>query len=143
MKKSQSVSSILIILLSIISFGAIAQPPAGRLSPEEMAQREKQNLYKKITDLSEDQTALVDGIYDEFAQSLDEARKEARENRDREAMRTKMTALREEKDGLMKDVLNDSQWAIYEEMNAAQKKKMEERRQQRQNGGNGEPQLEN
>lgn len=133
MKKTHIISFLTLGLLIILSLNAICQPPGGRMTPEETVLREKQNMYKKITDLSEDQTVLIDGIYDEFAQSFDEIRKEARENRDREGMRTKMETLRSEKDELMKDVLSDSQWVIYEEMNAAQKKKMEERREQRGN----------
>ena len=82
----------------------------------DMVSREKQTLYKNISDLSEDQKLLLDGIYDEFALTMKQNMEEMRNNRgsmDRESMRAKMDALREEKNNLIKDVLNSDQYAIY------------------------------
>lgn len=81
--------------------------------PEEMLKREKQELYKQVTDLSDDQTALIDGIYTEFGETLKENFEEMRQNNDREGMREKMDALNKEKDGLIADVLNEEQYAVY------------------------------
>ena len=77
----------------------------------------------------------LDGIYDEFAQTLEETFQEVRKSGKREEMRPKMEALRSEKDELMKDILSDDQWLVYAEMNEAQKKRMEERRKEHQNSG--------
>ena len=78
-----------------------------------MLSREKQALYEQVTDLSEDQKLLLDGIYEEFAVTLKETFEEMRQTNDREARREKMRALRKEKDGLIADVLNEEQYATY------------------------------
>jgi hypothetical protein len=119
-----------------------AQPQGGRgpgpggFDPDEMVKREKQNLFKSIEDLTDDQKLLLDGIYDEFALSIRELRDEMRQTRDFQAMRPKMMALREEKDGLIKDVLNEGQYAIYLGLMENRRRQMEEYRQGRQNAGN-------
>ena len=122
-------------ILTICSYASFAQPPGGRMSPEDRVKREKQNLYKNIDDLSEDQTMIIDDIYDEFAVTLDETFQEVRKSGNREEMRPKMEALMAEKDELLKDILNEDQWLIYVEMDEAQRKRMEENREQRTNNG--------
>ncbi len=87
--------------------------PGGGFDPDEMIQREKQNVYKVVTDLSTDQKTLLDGIYEEFGDSFKEIRDEVRQTRDFKAMRPKMEALRKEKDGLIKDVLSEDQYQLY------------------------------
>lgn len=106
--------------LLFISLLAAAQPPRGGRpggrgpgNPEEFIAREKQALYTKITDLSEDQKILIEGIYDEFAVTLKETFEEFRESGNREGRREKMQALRAEKDELMADVLNPEQFETY------------------------------
>ncbi|MEP2276368.1 MAG: hypothetical protein ABJH98_12990 [Reichenbachiella sp.] len=129
----------IIVLLSMLTFsiGAMAQPP-GRMDPNEMIAREKQNIYKKITDLSDDQKLLIDGIYEEFGDTMIETRKEMRNgNVPREQMREKMMSTLAEKDALMADVLNEDQLKIYDEMMASNKKQMEQMRQKRQQQGQG------
>ncbi|MDF9799301.1 hypothetical protein OKW21_004564 [Catalinimonas alkaloidigena] len=110
--------SVFVLLISLSSLKAQRPggggPPGG--GPEEMVSREKQALYEQITDLSDDQTALLDGIYDEFATTLKEAFEESRGSNDREARREQMQALRQEKDELIADVLNEEQYAIYEKL---------------------------
>ncbi|MFT6167328.1 MAG: flagellar biosynthesis/type III secretory pathway protein FliH [Vicingaceae bacterium] len=107
---------ILTIILGLSSFLIQAQPPGGRQAggPEVMIAREKQNVLEKVEKLTEDQKLLVSGIYDEFAVTLKEAFEEARESGTREGMREKMQGLREEKDALIKDVLNEEQFATYQ-----------------------------
>lgn len=136
MKSLKIILSITVMILC--SYSSFAQPPGGRMSPKDRVMREKQNLYKKVDTFSEDQTMIIDGIYDEFATSLEETFQEVRKSGNREEMRPKMEALRTEKDELMKDILNDEQWAVYAEMNEAQKKRMEERQKQRSENENPE-----
>lgn len=81
-----------------------------------MIKREQQNLYAKLTDLTDDQKLLLDGIYEEYAVTFEEKMQEAFQSRDREKMRTTMEALSAEKDGLIKDVLSEDQFAIYQEI---------------------------
>ena len=115
--------SVSVLLVSVSSL--LAQAPGGRRpaeggppggGPEEMLSREKQALYEQVTDLNDDQVALLDGIYEEFATTLKEAFEESRGSGDREARREKMQALRQEKDALIADVLNEEQYAIYEKL---------------------------
>ena len=106
---------VFVLVISLISANAQpgrgGRPPGGGL--EEMLNREKQALYEQVTDLSEDQKLLLDGIYEEFAVTLKETFEEMRQTDDREARREKMRSLRKEKDGLIADVLNEEQYAIY------------------------------
>ncbi|WP_462251844.1 hypothetical protein [Ekhidna sp.] len=124
--------SLAFILLAMI---AVCQPPGGGRrggGPDEMIKREKQALYTKITDLSEDQKLLLDGIYDEFGVTLKETFEEIRNSGSREGMREKLMALRKEKDELVKDVLNEDQFAIYQEISTPR------RRRQGANPNNGD-----
>jgi hypothetical protein len=106
----------------------------GGFDPDEMIKREKQNVYKAVEDLSADQKLLLDGIYDEFSLSFKELRDEMRQTRDFQAMRPKMEALRDEKDGLIKDVLSEDQFVIYEGLMDNRRKQMQENMQRRQDG---------
>lgn len=98
-----------------------AQPPGGpggpgRMDIGDMVEREKQTLYKSLDDLSDDQKLLLDGIYEEFVLTMKQNMEEMRNNRgsgDPESMREKMDTLLEEKNGLIKDVLNSEQYAVY------------------------------
>jgi hypothetical protein len=103
------------------------------MSAKDMVMREKQNLYSKADGLSEDQKMIIDGIYDEYAQSIEETFEEVRKTRNWDEMHKKMEALRLEKDGLMYDILNEEQFTIYAEMTEAQRKEMEKRRENRPN----------
>ncbi|MTI22212.1 hypothetical protein E1176_14365 [Fulvivirga sp. RKSG066] len=110
----------LTLILITLSVAAMAQRPGGRPGggPEEMVKREKQSLYEKVDDLSEDQKLLLDGIYDEFLVTLKENFEEMRQGGDRESRRAKMEALRKEKDTLIQDVLNEEQFEVYQTISA-------------------------
>jgi len=110
-------------LTSLISFAKPlggARPPVG--GPEVMFEREKQAVYKDLDDLTDDQKQLIDGIYEEFGTTLKETFEASRQSEDREARREKMKTLREEKDLLIKDVLNKEQFQIYNEITSKQKR---------------------
>lgn len=136
-----------LILLSTtpVLFAQGGPPPGGRrggFDPAEMVKREKQNVYKVITDLTNDQKMLLDGIYEEFAVSIEELRDEVRQTRDFQAMRPKMLALREEKDDLIKDVLNENQFMLYQDMmdkQQIQRRKNMQRNNDQKNKTKGTP----
>lgn len=88
-----------------------------------MVEREKQNVLKKIDDLNDDQKLLLDGIYSEFATTIEETFQEARQSGDREAIRENMRALRMEKDTLISDVLNEEQYQIYLEISKTKRER--------------------
>lgn len=109
-----------------------AQPRGGRPDPGEMIAREKQNLYRDLPNLSEDQKMLVDGIYDEYEQSFKELFEDVMKTRDFQSMRPKMEALGKEKDELMKDILNEEEFVIYSNLMENNRKMRAERQ-----GGEG------
>ena len=118
MKTSGIQTLIFSALFCTFSISLFAQPGGGPggpggFDPDEMIKREKQNVLKAVTDLTDDQKLLLDGIYDEFSMSFKELREEMMQSRDFQAMRPKMEALRKEKDDLMRDVLNEDQFNIY------------------------------
>lgn len=141
MKTSGIKTLIFSALFSTLSISLYAQPGGGPggpggFDPDEMVKREKQNVLKAVTDLTDDQKLLLDGIYEEFSTSFKELREEMMQTRDFQVMRPKMEALRKEKDDLMRDVLNEDQYTIYLGI-------VEERRRQmgnrRANGGANQP----
>lgn len=121
--------NIVVILFVTISIDGYTQRPGGGRpggNREEMIKREKQVLYEKVKDLSNDQKLLVDGIYEEYAITLQEKMKELRQSNDREGRREKMQALRQEKDNLMADVLNEDQYTIYKSISAKRRERREQ-----------------
>ncbi|ADR21237.1 hypothetical protein MATR_11340 [Marivirga tractuosa] len=126
MKKIQFLA---VIAFLGLSFSAFSQGPGGRRAgggPEEMIKREKQALYEKVEDLNSDQKLLLDGIYEEFQVTLEETMKELRSSGTREGMREKMETLRAEKDALIRDVLNEDQYAIYESISKPRARRKEQ-----------------
>lgn len=127
MKKQHTLFSILFFICAAISF---AQPRGGGFDPNEMIAREKQNLYRELPALTADQKMLLDGIYEEFGTSFGELRDEARKTRNFQAMRPKMEALRTEKDGLIKDVLKEEEFAVYTKLIEGDRAQREARRKE-------------
>jgi len=116
----KTLQSTLLILFIGLSLSAIAQPRGGGRggraggSPEQMIEREKQTLNSKVEGLTDDQKLLLDGIYKEFAVTLQETMQEMRQSNDRAGIREKMETLRKEKDELISDVLDEDQFKIYQ-----------------------------
>ena len=138
MKNLKFKTALLLILTISMVTSVFAQgpPPGGRrggFNAEEMVKREKQNVYKVIEDLSDDQKMLLDGIYDEFIVSFNELREEVMQSRDFQAMRPKMIALRDEKDELIADVLSEDQFKLYEGL--MEKQRSQRRENMERNGG--------
>lgn len=117
------------LFLMLLFFSVVvvdAQPRRRGGGPEEMIKREQQNLYENLTDLSDDQKLLLDGIYDEYAVTFEEKMREAFRSRDRTKMRETMQALVQEKDSLIADVLNKKQYKIYEEVSLTGRRRRED-----------------
>ncbi|MEO0332402.1 MAG: hypothetical protein AAF223_12070 [Bacteroidota bacterium] len=120
MKKPRLTVAVSAILL-ILTPRAYAQPGGGNRPPignagfniEEMVLRERDNLFQKIETLSDDQIFLLTGIYEEYGQTIKENFEEARKSGDMSSVRPKMLAVREEKNLLIKDVLDDEEYAQY------------------------------
>lgn len=126
---------LLLLLLSVL-IPSYSQPPGGGRppdgrppggGPEQMIEREKEGVFTKITDLSEDQKLLLEGIYEEFAVTLKETMEEMRQSSDRESRREAMQALRKEKDALIADVLNKAQFEVYQSLSSTRRERRNER----------------
>lgn len=142
MKTSGIQTLIFSALFCTLSISLLAQPGGGPggpggFDPDEMIKREKQNVLKAVTDLTDDQKLLLDGIYDEFSLSFKELREEMMQTRDFQAMRPKMEALRKEKDDLMRDVLNDDQYNIY--LGIVEERRRQMGNNRRANGATNQP----
>ncbi|RIJ50790.1 DUF4890 domain-containing protein [Maribellus luteus] len=121
-----------LLLLSVIVFAAVtmAQDRGPRnFDPKEMAKRQTDELTKAL-DLNKDQAAKVLELNTKVGEKMSSMREEMRDGGgDREAMREKMTKIREEQKVEMKKILTEAQYKKYE-------KYLEERRAQR---GQGRP----
>ncbi|XOV94714.1 MAG: outer membrane beta-barrel protein [Bacteroidota bacterium] len=104
---------LLVFGLLIAAIAAFSQPRGG-FDRTEMVKREKENVLSKVQNLTADQKLLIDGIYDEYGVTMGETFEEIRKSGDFSQFRTKMPALQKEKDLLIKDVLRDDQYIIYE-----------------------------
>lgn len=120
-------SLVITLMLSLTFIQLHAQRPGGHPGggPETMIKREKQTLYEELPNLSEDQKMLINGIYDEFIITLKETFSQNRNNPNRESMREKMMAVKEEKDALIKDVLNEEEYEVYKSISSNRRAKSE------------------
>ena len=100
----------------------------GNFDPKEMAKRQTDELTKTL-DLNKDQEKKVLDLNLKNAEQMSALREEMSGGGDREAMREKMTKIREEQTAEMKKILTESQFKKYE-------KYLEERRSMR---GQGRP----
>ncbi len=119
-----------LLLIPVLCFNNVF---AQGFDPAEMVAREKENLYKTITDLSDDQIMLIDGVYEEYLQTFTELRDEIRKTRDWQSFRPKIMALQEEKDQLMFDILNQDQFKLYTDQMETNRKNRQNRRRSAEN----------
>lgn len=99
---------------ALICLGYQGMAQRGSFDPAERVSQEKQNVLESMEDLTEDQQVVIDQIYEnhlekvqELTASTDGPSPEARE---------KMMVINKEKNELMKDVLSDEQYAKYEQL---------------------------
>ncbi len=117
----------ILVFVLILGFSSLmAQDQGGRdrrnMDPAERAKEELKQMDENL-DLSKDQEKKVYDILLEGNKKRSEMFQEMRNGGgDREAMREKMTTMREEQNKKLKGVLTKEQWPKYEKM-------MEERRQ--------------
>lgn len=78
-----------------------------------MLQRQKETIFKKVENLSPLQKELINGIYDEYGVTLTETFEEVRASGSWAGLREKMEGLGEERNLLVKDVLNDEQYVVF------------------------------
>ena len=122
------ISTLLGILGSIsISSAQETNPPQQRgQRGGQFVAMEKQMVLDSISGLNDDQKLIIQVIYDDYEKSLTSARSEA--TGDREAMREKMTGIRDGKNEAMKAVLSEEQYKEFEAMLARRRSQMQNRR---------------
>lgn len=110
-------TAVLMFAISIVSFAQRGEGRGERPSPEEMAQRQTERLTKAL-ELSEDQAQKIEAINLKYIEQAQAKRAEMRgqEDVDREAVRAEREKMLEAQKAEMKTVLNETQFAEYEEL---------------------------
>ena len=112
---------------------SLAQTPQGRQGmrdPSQMANQEKKLLLDSIESLNEDQKLIIEEIYRDYAESLKKV-KANMQTGDREAMRSKMLKVREEKTEALKAILTEDQYQRFETLMRARREQFRNRRPNR------------
>ncbi|WP_167608106.1 DUF4890 domain-containing protein [Maribellus sediminis] len=124
-------AALMLIAVFALSFATMAQNQGPRnFDPKEMAKRQTEELTEQL-DLNKDQQKKVLELNEKYGNKMSEMRDDMRNGGgDREAMREKMTKMREEQNKEMKKILTEDQYKKYE-------KYLEERRSRRGQGGPG------
>lgn len=114
MKKSNVfVSSLIVLLMCTINVFAQQGGGQGRgnMDPKEIAERQT-TLMKDTLNLTAEQLPKVEALNLKYAEKMTAARDEA--DGDRDAMRSVMRALMQEKDVTLKEILTAEQWTKLE-----------------------------
>lgn len=130
MKKVKTI--VLTFFMAALVLQVAAQGGGQRQNIEQRVENEKKRVLDKVTDLSADQKVIFDQIYIEYGQAL-KSTLEASAG-DRSAMREKMTVIRQEKEDALKDILSESQLALYQEVMLQQRQNRQNRRGNRGKG---------
>lgn len=135
MKITKLITTFNIIVLGIlfIPVDAFSQSRDGnRRDPAEFAAAEKQIILDSIDGLNDEQKLIIEEIYKDYGKAIAAARDNADPN-NREAIRTNMTAIRDEKNDTLKAILTDEQYQKYDAMMKVIRENMGQRRR-----GNGD-----
>ena len=124
------------IIFSLAATTSMAQgggPGGGnRSNPAEMVAKEKQMLLDSIPSINEDQRVILDIIYTDYETEISNQRANANPD-NREAMRTQMRTIRDQKNESLKAILTEDQYKKY---NALMKSMRNQAGQRRGSGGN-------
>jgi len=116
-------------ILVLAALYASAQP--GRRDMSKRVSIEKDSVLLKITSLSDDQKLIIESLYSDYEAAIKKLTEG--EISDRQAFRENLRKATDEKNQMMKEVLDEDQWTIFDAM----LKQAEERRKQRR-GERGE-----
>ena len=121
-----------LIAVFALSIASMAQDRGSRnFDPKERAKRQTEELTEQLG-LNKDQQKKVGELNEKYSEKMTAMFEDMRGGGgDREAMREKMTKLRDEQNKEMKKILTDDQYKKYE-------KYLEERRSRRGSGGPGQ-----
>ncbi|MDN5213788.1 hypothetical protein QQ020_17070 [Fulvivirgaceae bacterium BMA12] len=113
----------------MFSMSLVAQP---RMDPDAMVKKENELVFTNIEGLTEKQKEKVTKVNEDFAASV----KDLIANRtgDREEMRGKMVALREEKEKAMQSIFTEEQFKKYQTLMEEQRQERRGRRKRKSSG---------
>ena len=135
MKLTKLIATLNFIVLGILlmPIDSFSQSGGGnRRDPAEFIAAEKQMVLDSIAGLNDEQKLIIEEIYKDYGNATITARANADPD-NREAMRTNMTAIRDEKNESLKAILTEEQYQKYDAIMKAIREKMGQRR--RGNGG--------
>lgn len=115
------------MILGAFSF-ASAQSQ-GRMNLTKRVQIEKDSVLVKISNLSADQKLIIESLYADYEASLKKLAQVGRD--DPQAFRQNMQKANQEKNQMMKEVLDEEQWAIFDEMLQVEREKRRQNRGER------------
>lgn len=117
----------LLIMLALMPIITLAQPKGQRNqgTPEENAQKITERMNEKLS-LSEDQYQAVLDLNLDMTEQMKVTFEETEQVR--AEMRSKMMEIHEDRDAMLKEVLNKEQWEQFIALKEEEKKRMRERR---------------
>ena len=121
-----------LLLLPIESFSQGGGGGGARRDPSEFVAIEKQIILDSLAGLNEDQRLIIEEIYKDYEKSITTIRANADPD-NREAMRTNMTTIRDDKNESLKAILTEEQYQKFDAIMKARRENMSQRR--RNNGG--------
>ncbi|MEL6561105.1 MAG: hypothetical protein AAFQ94_23130 [Bacteroidota bacterium] len=123
--------NLLLVILLIGSTGFAYSQQGRRANPSKRVQAEKDSVFSRIETLSEDQKLIIESLYADYESSVTKLMAGGRDNP--QEFRQNLQNISKEKNQMMKEVLDEDQWNIYNEM----LEEWRERRQQRRGNRNG------
>jgi protein CpxP len=99
--------------MALIALNVSAQE-RGNMDPQQMAQKQTSQIKESVTGISPDQESKILAVEQDYAKSMQDARSSS--NGDRDAMRSKMKPLRENRDEKIKAILTADQYTQYQKM---------------------------
>lgn len=123
--------NLLLLLLLIGTTGLAYSQQGRRANPAKRIQVEKDSVFAKIEMLSDDQKLIIESLYADYESSITKLMAGGRDNP--QEFRQKLQNITQEKNQMMKEVLDEDQWKSYSELLDEWRK----RRQQRRGDRNG------
>jgi Skp family chaperone for outer membrane proteins len=115
--------------LLFFSVSLMAQEsPSSQKSIDRIAATQLQQVKQRVTNLSEGQTDSLEIIFDDFGKGLITLKNESGRNK-----MQAFQSINKEKDRAVKNLLNNEQYKIYEDLQDEWRKKAQERKRKRGN----------
>jgi periplasmic protein CpxP/Spy len=106
--------------LAFITANVSAQAPSGgkqQMDPQQMAQKMTDHVKQNVTGITPDQESKILAAEQTFTKGMEAARNTS--NGDRDAMKSQMQPLKDNRDAQIKTILTADQYAQYQKMEAS------------------------